>query len=85
MSCMSSILTMHTPIKKSLQRYFIWIAAYASPPDPKVVKWHDTNTMFADSKVLDNIRRSTAEYAEDNETDSVSTIPGKEHSIMFRS
>lgn len=57
---------------------YIFILAYATPPDPKVVRWHDTNTMFADSRIFDNVRRPVTDISEDNESDSLSMTPGIE-------
>lgn len=57
---------------------YIYILAYATPPDPKVVRWHDTNTMFADSRIFDNVRRPVTDISEDNESDSLSMTPGIE-------
>lgn len=56
---------------------------YATPPDPKVVRWHDTNTMFADSRILDNVRRPVTDISEDNESDSLSMTPGPKTTFCY--
>lgn len=56
----------------------MYILAYATPPDSKVVRWHDTNTMFADSRILDNVRRPVTDISEYNESDSLSMALGIE-------
>lgn len=56
----------------------MYILAYATPPDSKVVRWHDTNTMFADSRIFDNVRRPVTDISEYNESDSLSMAPGIE-------
>lgn len=61
---------------------YIYILAYATSPDPKVVRWHDTNTMFADSRIFDNVRRPVTDISEDNETDSLSMTPGIELKLI---
>lgn len=48
-------------------------SVYPSPPDPKQVKWHDTNIMFTNSQVLDNIKRPSKDSTEDTESDSISS------------
>lgn len=63
-------------------KLYIYILAYATPPDPKVVRWHDTNTMFADSRIFDNVRRPVTDISEDNETDSLSMTPGIELKLI---
>lgn len=74
-------ITVKGSIDKKTQLY-IYILAYATPPDPKVVRWHDTNTMFADSRIFDNVRRPVTDISEDNETDSLSMTPGIELKLI---
>lgn len=74
-------VTVKGSIDKKTQLY-IYILAYATPPDPKVVRWHDTNTMFADSRIFDNVRRPVTDISEDNETDSLSMTPGIELKLI---
>lgn len=74
-------VTVKGSIDKKTQLY-IYILAYATPPDPKVVRWHDTNTMFADSRIFDNVRRPVTDISEDNESDSLSMTPGIELKLI---
>lgn len=69
-------------IDKKTPIIYIYIVAYATPPDPKVVRWHDTHTMFADSRIFDNVRRPVTDISEDNETDSLSMTPGIELKLI---
>ncbi|XP_061173091.1 lipoxygenase homology domain-containing protein 1-like [Saccostrea echinata] len=58
--------------------------AYPSPPDPKQVRWHDTNIMFTDSQVLDNMKWPTKkDSTKDDESDSLNLSTGPKTTFCY--